>query len=131
MIITFYSAFSYTILAYINPPHQLIVFYSVTCSLPFSELAQHFLTPKPLFVVCICKVHHTAHSLGCSLVCGFLDGSDGKESACNARDLDSIPGPGRSAGEGHGNPLQCSCLENSLDKGTWQATVCWVANSWT
>ena len=45
-------------------------------------------------------------------VWGFPDGSDGKESACNAGDLGSIPGSGRSPGEGNGNPLQYSCLEN-------------------
>ena len=44
---------------------------------------------------------------------GFPSGSDGKESACNAGDLGSIPGSGRSAREGNGNPLQYSCLENS------------------
>ena len=44
-------------------------------------------------------------------------GSDGKQSACNAGDLDSIPGLGRSPGEGNGNPLQYSCLENSMDRG--------------
>ena len=43
---------------------------------------------------------------------GFLGGSDGKESACNAGDLGSIPGLGRSPGEGHGNPFLYSCLEN-------------------
>ena len=43
---------------------------------------------------------------------GFPGGSDSKESACNAGDLDSIPGLGRSPGRGHGNPLQYSCLEN-------------------
>ena len=43
---------------------------------------------------------------------GFPDGSDGKESACNAGDLCLIPGVGRSPGGGHGNPLQYSCLEN-------------------
>ena len=42
-------------------------------------------------------------------------GSDGKESACNEGDLGPIPGSGRSPGEGNGNPLQCSCLENSTD----------------
>ena len=42
----------------------------------------------------------------------FLGGSDGEESACNAGDLGLIPGLGRSPGRGHGNPLQCSCLEN-------------------
>ena len=46
---------------------------------------------------------------------GFPGGSDGKESACNAGDLGLIPGLGRSSGEGHGNPLQYSCLENPTD----------------
>ena len=54
---------------------------------------------------------------------GFLGGSDGKESACNAGDLGSLPGWGRSPGEGDGNPLQYSCLENPTDRGAWQATV--------
>ena len=49
--------------------------------------------------------------------------SDGKESACNAGDLGSVPGWGRSSGEGHGNPLQYSCLENPIDEGARQATV--------
>ena len=53
----------------------------------------------------------------------FPGGSDGKESACNAEDLDSIPGLGRSPRGGHGNPLQNSCLENPTDKGAWWATV--------
>ena len=46
-----------------------------------------------------------------------------KESACNAGDLGSNPGSGRSSGEGNGNPLQYSCLENPMHTGTWQATV--------
>ena len=54
---------------------------------------------------------------------GFPGGSDGKASACNVGDLGSIPGLGRSPGEGHGNPLQYSCLENSIDRGAWWATV--------
>ena len=85
-------------------------------------------------------------------------GSAGKESACNVGDLGSIPGLGRSPGEGkgyplqysglknsmdctvymgrssggrHGNPLQYSCLENSKDRGAWQATVHGAVNSWT
>ena len=52
---------------------------------------------------------------------GFPGSSDGKESACNTGDLDSIPGPGKSPGEGHDNPLQYSCLENSMDRGAWKA----------
>ena len=48
---------------------------------------------------------------------GFPGGSDGKESAFSAGDLGSVPGVGRSPGEGNGNPLQYSCLENSMDRG--------------
>jgi len=55
----------------------------------------------------------------------------GKESACNAGYADSIPGSGRSPGEGHGNPLQYSCLENPMDRGAWWATVHGVTKSWT
>ena len=53
----------------------------------------------------------------------FPGGSDGKASAYNAGDLGSIPGSGRSPGEGNGNPLQYSCLENPMDGGAWWATV--------
>ena len=52
-------------------------------------------------------------------------------SACNAGDLGSIPGSGRSPGEGNGNPLQYSCLENPVDGGAWWATVHGVTKSWT
>ena len=52
-----------------------------------------------------------------------------KESACNAGDLGSIHGSGLSPGEGDGNPLQYSGLENSMDKGVWQATVHRIAKS--
>ena len=62
---------------------------------------------------------------------GFPGGSDGKESACNAGDWGLTPGLGRPPGEGNGNPLQDSCLENPVDKGAWQATVHGVAKSRT
>ena len=62
---------------------------------------------------------------------GFPGGSDGKESACNAGNPGSIPGSGRSPGEGNSNPLQYSCLENSMDRGAWWATVHEVPRSWT
>ena len=52
---------------------------------------------------------------------GFPGGSDSKESACSAGDLGSIPGSGRSPGGEHGYPLQCACLENSMERGAWQA----------
>ena len=54
---------------------------------------------------------------------GFPGGSEVKVSACNAGDLGSIPRLGRSSGEGNGNPLQYSCLENPMDGGPWWAIV--------
>ena len=62
---------------------------------------------------------------------GFPGGSEVKASASNAGDRGSIPGLGRSPGEGNGNPLQYSCLENPMDREAWQATVHGVAKSWT
>ena len=54
---------------------------------------------------------------------GFPHSSIGKESACSAGDPGSIPGSGKSPGEGNGNLLQYSCLENPMDRGAWRATV--------
>ena len=54
---------------------------------------------------------------------GFPGGSEGKESACKAEELGSIPGSGRSLGEGKGNPFQYPFLENSMDRGAWWAIV--------
>ena len=62
---------------------------------------------------------------------GFPGVSDGKESSCNAGDLGSMPGLRRYPGEGKGYPLQYSDLENSKDRGAWQATVHGVAKSGT
>ena len=60
---------------------------------------------------------------------GFPGGSDGKESACNVGDLGLIPRSGRFPGEGNDNSLQYSCLENSMDRGAWGATVHGVTES--
>ena len=68
----------------------------------------------------------TAHSLTY-----FLGGLDGKASVYNVGDPGSIPGLGRSPGEGNGNPLQYYCLENPMDRGAWWATVHGVAKSQT
>ena len=75
-------------------------------------------------------------SLPCSkplieLLRGFPGSSDGKVSACNAGNLGLIPGLGRAPGEGNGNPLQYSCLENFMDGGACWATVHGVPKSWT
>ena len=80
---------------------------------------------------------HTLHCLHTNIsflirpVWGFLGASDSKEPACNGGDLGSIPGLGGAPGEGNGNPLQYSCLENPKDRGAWRATVLGVAKSWT
>ena len=60
---------------------------------------------------------------------GFPCGSDSKKSACNVGDPGWILGSRRSLGEGNGNPLQYSCLQNSMDRGAWQATVHGIAES--
>ena len=70
---------------------------------------------------------YQAFQLNLKSICG----SDSKESACNAGDPGSIPGSGRSPGEGNGKPLQYSCLENPMDRGAWQATVHRVTKSRT
>ena len=62
---------------------------------------------------------------------GFSGDSEVKASACNVGDLGSIPESGRSPGEGNGNPLQYSCLENPMDRGAWWAPVHGVAKSQT
>ena len=62
---------------------------------------------------------------------GFLGGSGGKESARNAGDLGSIPGLGRSPGDGHGNPLQCSCLENPQGQRSLEGCSPWGRESRT
>ena len=86
-----------------------------------------FITPMNW---CLFNLWHTVIIRVCTdpvLFLGFPGGSDSKESACNARVLGSIPGLGRSAGEGNGYPLQCSCL----DIGAWWATVHGVKKSQT
>ena len=62
---------------------------------------------------------------------GFPDGSSCKESTCSEGDVGLIPGVGRPPGEGNDNPLQYSCLGNSMDRGAWQAIVHGVAKSGT
>ena len=62
---------------------------------------------------------------------GFPGGSDGKESTWNAGDPGSISGLGRFPGEGNGNSLQYSCLEDSKERGAWRATVHRITKSWT
>ena len=64
-------------------------------------------------------VTHGVHLGSAGLKLGFCGGSDSKATACNAGDMGSTPGSGRSPWEGNGNPLQYSCPENSMNEGTW------------
>ena len=73
----------------------------------------------PLLVI-LSQINNTGYF---DMAIGFPGGSDGKASACNAGDLGSIPGSGRSPGKGNGCPVQYSCLENSMDRGACGATV--------
>ena len=74
---------------------------------------------------------HLFLKLEYSCFLGFPRSSVGKESALNAGDLGLIPGLGRSPEEGHGNPLQCSCLENPRDGRAWWAAIYGIAQSQT
>ena len=80
----------------------------------------------PIFHHKPCHIVQFFMHIMCTLM-GFPSGSDAKESAYNAGDLGSIPGLGRSPGEGNGYPPQYSCLENPMDRGAWRATVHRVA----
>ena len=83
--------------------------------------SRHYFASKDLY----------SQSYGFSIALGFPGGLDGKESAYSVGDLGLIPGPGRSPGEGNGNTLQYSCLENLMDRGAWQSTVYEIAKSQT
>ena len=85
----------------------------IDTSLKTSWIIQNFLC----ILICLC------------LLQGFPNDSPGKESTCNAGDLGLIPGSGRSPGEGNGNPLQNSCLENPMNRGAQQAIVHGVTES--
>jgi len=76
---------------------------------------------RPWFDSQVGKIPWRRNRLPTPVLLVFPGGSDGKESTCNAGDLGPIPGLGRSPGGGHGNPLQCSCLENLLDRGARKA----------
>ena len=82
--------------------------------------------PTPVFLP---TLHQKKEGVGLKEIFGFSCGSVGKDSACNAENRGSIPRSGRSPGEGHGNPLQYSCLENSKDSGVGRVAVHRIAKS--
>ena len=100
-----------------SPPRLNFLLFS-TSSFHFSSLTW-FLKHKAHFYLRACSLQLEHHSF----IQDFPRGLGGKESACNPGDLCSIPGLGRSPGEGNGNPLQYSCLENPVERGAWWATV--------
>ena len=83
----------------------------------------HFCLVDLSFANLICRASTNRPKTGRGNTIFFPSGSDGKESACNVGEPGSIPGSGRSPGEGNGYPLQYSCLGNLTDRGAWQATV--------
>ena len=95
--------------------HLHVLIYNVCFSLSYFTLYEKFKQ--------FCTTHHMSHH--------FPGSSDGKESACNEGDPGLIPQSGKSPGEGSGNPLQYSCLENPMDRGTWWASVHGVMKSQT
>ena len=87
-----------------------------------SRKSQYFPLPYTLPLLTISPSLHCTLSIS-EFIHGPPSRPSGKESTCNVRDLGLIPGLGRSPAGGHGKPLQCSCLENPMDRGTWQAAV--------
>ena len=84
------------------------------------EYCQLWITDKWILEYCQLWITDKWYLIGSTVILlGVPGGSDGKASACNAGDPGSIPGLGRSPGEGNGNPLQHSCLENPMDGGAW------------
>ena len=79
----------------------------------------------------MCPCYEAMQLFGIKEIHGFPGSSDGKESACSAGDQGLIPGSGTFPGEGNGNPLQYSCLQNSMNRGAWRAIVYGVAKSQT
>ena len=101
-------------------------FLSLFPCLPFFSFIPSLLLS---FLLCNCLFHGPFVNFEKISNLGIPGGSDSKESACNAGDPGSIPGSGRSPGDGNGCPLQYSCLKNSMDRGVWQAIVHGIAKT--
>ena len=100
-------------------------------SLVAQTVKNHLQCRRPQFNSWVGKIPWRSDKPSTPVFLDFPGGSGGKESACSVGDLGSIPGLGRSPGKGKGYPLQYSGLENSMDRGAWQAIVLAVAKSQT
>ena len=101
------------------------------CSLQHQTLLLSPVTSTTGYCFCFCSIPSFFLQLFLHWSPALPGGSDGKASAYNAGDPGLIPGSRRSSGEGNGNPLQYSCLENPMDGGDWLATVLGVTKNWT
>ena len=90
-----------------------------------------FTMPQPRYLKWVFKtgISQSLRNINSSSVMSLC--FPGKQTPANAKDAGLLPGPGRSPGDENGNPLQCSCLGNPMDKAAWQAIVHTVAKSWT
>ena len=95
------------------------------------SLIEAFLVAQMVKISRVRKIPWRRDRLPTPLFLGFPGGSDGKESACNAGDLGSVPELGRCPGGRYGNPFQYSCLGNPMDRGAWQGTGPGVTKSRT
>ena len=118
--------------SYVNPD-QIRLFCTPSWVRPFFYHS-FTLTLDPAEHYWVCSSHCSLFGGDSCTSLGFPGGTRGKElptNAGNVGDSGLVPGWGRSPGGGQGNPLQCSCLENPMDRGAWWATVHGVAKSWT
>ena len=113
-----------------SPPTPMGLLAPAPCSVCLRHGVQNQ-TKKSQYIQFLKNQNVKTFKRGVVVYRGFPGGSDGEESACNAGDPGLIPGLERSPGEGNGNPLQYSCLENSTDRGAWRATVLGVPKSRT
>ena len=91
------------------------------------EIGGRWRKNSPVFTRAASCFHRGYMELKFKGAAGLSGGSEGEQSVCNVGDPGSIPGSGRSSGEANGYPLQCSCLENPMDGGAWQAAAHGVA----
>ena len=119
------------VIVYYDIVHILII--SLYIGLPWQLSSQRICLPcrRSQFDFWVRKMHWRRDRLPTPVFSGFPGGSDSKESSCNVGDLGSIPGLGGSPVKRNDYPLQYSSLENSMDRGVWQATVHGVTKSWT